>query len=112
MTEVELVNSFENRKCTLKQCEIAFFICELIDGLCPPGQTSQEIFSLVGKFLKDGKYDDEELLAFETKLLSYLGYWNVEKKFTNEKEARQFIESLMEKKIKSRIIGNFDSVVQ
>ena len=109
LTEVELLNSFEQRKSTLKQCEIAFFVCELIDGLCPQGQVSSEIFFMIGRFLRGGEYSDSELLNFETKILSSLGYWNVENKFANEGEARLYIESILEKKMKSRIIGNFSS---
>lgn len=110
LTEVELVNSFEKRKSSLKQCEVAFFVCELIDGLCPHGQVNQEIFSLIGNFLKGGEYSDDEILKFETRLLTYLGYWNVEKNFTSELESRIYIESILEKKLKSRVIGNFDLI--
>lgn len=107
LTEVELVDSYEGRKADLKQCEIAFFVCELIDNLCPHGQVSPELFSIVVTFLKRGAHSDEALLEFETQILSTLGYWNVEKKFSTEEESRLFIESLIERKMKSRIIGNF-----
>lgn len=107
LTETELVDSYEGRKIDLKQCEIAFFVCELIDNLCPHGQVNSELFFEVVKFLRSGAHDDDSLLAFETQVLSILGYWNVEKKFSNEGESRLFIESLIERKMKSRIIGDF-----
>ena len=106
MTEVELVNSFEKRKNTLKQCEVAFLVCELIDSLCPFGQVNQELFVKVYEFLSSGGIEDQDLLQFETSILSILGYWDVERKFNTEEESRKFIESLIEKKIKSRVIGN------
>lgn len=106
LTEIQLLNSFEKRKNSLKQCEVAFLVCELIDGLCPMGQVNKELFSHVLGFLKDGESDDEALLEFETSVLSVLGYWNTDKRFQTEHEARVFIESLIEKKLKSRIIGN------
>jgi DNA repair protein RecO (recombination protein O) len=106
MTEVELVNSFEKRKNTLKQCEIAFLVCELIDSLCPFGQVNQELFFRVHEFLSSGAIEDKDLLVFETSILNILGYWDIEKKFNTEEESRVFIESLIEKKIKSRVIGN------
>ncbi len=112
LTEIELLNSYEGRKDTLKQCEIAFLVCELINALCPYGQTNKELFDLVGVFLEDGQAHDEALLQFETEVLSVLGYWNVSKKFNTERDARTFIESLIEKKLKSRIIGNFDNVLE
>ncbi len=107
LTEIELIDSYEGRKADLKQCEIAFFVCELIDNLCPHGQVSSEIFIEVLRFLEKGEHEDQALLEFETKILSLLGYWNMEKKFSSEEESRLFIESLIERKMKSRIIGNF-----
>jgi DNA repair protein RecO (recombination protein O) len=106
LTEIELLNSFEKRKDTLKQCEVSFLVCELIDTLCPYGQTNKELFSRVLVFLKSGESDDEALLQFESDVLSTLGYWNASKKFTTELESRLFIESLIERKIKSRVIGS------
>ena len=106
LTEVELINSFEKRKNTLKQCEVAFLVCELIDNLCPFGQVNQELFEKVNEFLNEGEESDNALLRFESAILTLLGYWDVEKKFKTEEEARIYIESLIERKIKSRIIGN------
>lgn len=107
LTEIQLVNSFERRKNTLKQCEVAFLVCELIDNLCPIGQVNKELFSHVLQFLRGEEYSDEALLEFETTVLSLLGYWNTEKRFLKEEDVRIFIENLIEKKIKSRVIGNF-----
>lgn len=108
LTEIDLINSFEGRKDTLKQCEVAFLVCELVDNLCPFGQVNKELFTLVGIFLNGGEYTDEALLKFETEVLSILGYWSDTKSFASEVESRHFIENLIERKIKSRVIGNFD----
>jgi len=107
LTETELINSFELRKNDLKQYEIAFFVCELIDNLCPSGQVNGELFQLVGRFLQGGKMDDNSLMEFQSSILSSLGYWNSDRKFTDEKQVRIYIESIIEKKIKSRVIGDF-----
>lgn len=112
LTEIELINSFEGRKDTLKQCEVAFLVCELVNALCPYGQTNMELFSLVGKFLQDGEAHDEALMQFETEVLATLGYWNVTQKFNTEKDSRTFIESLIERKIKSRVIGNLENALE
>ena len=88
LTEIVLINSFEKRKDTLKQCEVAFLVCELIDGLCPYGMVNRELFSLVVRFLMGGEFSDEALLHFEMNILSLLGYWDVEKKFSTELESR------------------------
>lgn len=108
LTEIELVNSFEKRKETLKQCEVGFLVCELIDNLCPIGQVNNELFNRINEFLKGNEFSDDALLEFETEVLALLGYWDAKKKFKNEEESRTFIESLIERKIKSRIIGNFE----
>ena len=110
LTETQLVDSFENRKDSLKQCEVAFLVCELIDNLCPQGQINMEMFDLDGTFLRDGEFSDNAILKFETDLLTNLGYWNMKNKFSTEEESRKFIESIIERKIKSRVIGNFDTV--
>ena len=109
LTEIDLINSYSSRKDTLKQCEVSFLVCELIDNLCPHGQINRELFFLVGQFLKSGGIDDQALLKFEVEMLSNLGYWNDKNQFTTEKEARTFIESIIERKIKSRVIGNFEN---
>ncbi|MDO8269275.1 MAG: DNA repair protein RecO [Candidatus Levybacteria bacterium] len=106
LTEIELVNSFEERKNTLKQCEIAFLVCELVDNLCPFGQVNKELFTHVFEFLSKGEHSEEALLGFEMKTLTHLGYWDVENKFATEIESRSYIESLIERKLKSRVIGN------
>lgn len=108
LTEVTLLNPFEKRKIDLKQCEIAFFVCELLDSLCPYGLINQELFLKVNLFLSANDFDDISILNFETTILTLLGYWNSNKSFTKELDARNFIESIIERKIKSRIIGNLD----
>lgn len=108
LTEVDLVNSFEGRRDTLDQCQAFFLICELIDNLCPFGQVNEELFTLTEDYLNTGDFSERSLLSFETKILMALGYWNMEKKFKDEKEATNFIESIIERKIKSKVIGNFN----
>lgn len=107
LTEVELLDSFQSRKADLQQCEIAFFVCEVIDKLCPVGQSNRDVFQLLSDFLRSGRHDEFSLMEFETIALTHLGYWNNDRKFTSEEQSRKFIESLIEKKIKSRVIGNF-----
>lgn len=105
LTEVELINSFEKRKSNLVQCEVAFLVCELIDNLCPYNQVNTELFMHVLEFLKTGSEDDNSLKEFEEKILHHLGYWDMNRKFKTEQEVRYFIEGIIERKIKSRVIG-------
>ena len=110
LTEVSVVDAFENCKDTLKQCETAFLVCELIDNLCPYGQVNYELFETVGSFLKKGEFNDENILNFETNILTMLGYWNTNRKFATENESNAFIEGLIERKIKSRVIAKLDVI--
>lgn len=104
LTEVQMIDSFEERRETLQQCEVIFLICELIERLCPFGAVNYELFSHVKDFLDNGNFSKEALLEFETDMLVHLGFWNSGKSFASEDESSQFIESLIEKKLKSRII--------
>lgn len=108
LTEVDLIDSFDSQRKTLEEFQTFFLVCELVDNLCPFGQVNSEIFSLIEEFVTNGNFSTEFILAFETKILMALGYWNIEKKFKNEKEALNYIESIIERKIKSKVIGNFN----
>lgn len=103
LTEVELVTSFEDRKKTLDQFQTLFLICELIDALCPYGQKNEEVYQTIGRFIKTGNFSTESLCEWQTRVLTVLGYWNEEKKFANEKESRNYIEQLIERKIRSSV---------
>lgn len=108
LTEVDLLNSFEDRRKTLLECQAFFLACELIDNLCPYGQVNEDLFNLIDEYLYKGIFDPENQLEFQTRILIALGYWHVDKKFKNEKESINFIESIIERKIKSKVIGNFN----
>ncbi len=108
LTEVDLVDSYDESRKTLDHCQTFFLVCELIDNLCPFGQVNEELFLLIERYLSIGDFSEEALLIFETEILMILGYWNVEKKFKNDKEVTSFIESIIERKIKSKVIGNFN----
>ena len=112
LTEVALVDSCNESRETLSQCQIVFLVCELIDNLCPFGLVNKELFVLVGNFLKENDFSNSTLLKFETELLMALGYWNMERRFKDEREAETFIESIIERKIKSRVIGNFEVLLE
>lgn len=104
LTEVQMVDSFEEKRVTLQQCEVIFLVCELIERLCPFGAVNYELFSHVKDFLDIGDFSKEALLTFETEMLVQLGFWNKDKTFSSEDESSKFIESLIERKLRSRII--------
>src|SRR5690606_16970724 len=51
LTEVQVIDTFEDKRKTLQQCEVVFLVCELIERLCPPEAVNQELFAHVREFL-------------------------------------------------------------
>lgn len=105
LTEVDLVSAFESRKQTLDQCDTLFLLCELINALCPHEQVNREIYSLLGRFIQKGDFSSEAILLWQTNILIELGYWDGGREFKTEKESRQFIEQILERKIRSRLVA-------
>lgn len=103
LTEVKLVDSFEGLKGALLDMEKVFLICELVNSLIPEEEKHYEVFKLIHDTLyKIQKEADEQLNNFQTELLFLLGYWDKKKKFQNETQLKNFIENIMEKKLKTR----------
>lgn len=107
LTEAEAVYHHIILKKDLQKSGPAFFICELIDGLLPENQENLEVYNLIKKTLIDLENADNERLLinkFEQDILSLLGYWPKENALL--KNPDEFIESIMEKKIKTKKIFN------
>lgn len=106
LTEVEATNSHNTIKSNLSRVGMAYHICELIDSLCPEGQEQPEIYDLLEQMLQDlGSKEKvgEAIHAFEINLLTALGFTTSSHDLTGSK-ASIFIESILEKKLKSRQI--------
>ncbi len=106
LTEVICIESFSRIKQNLSLVALSYHICELIDGLCPEGQESPEIFNLVEQILLDLSYEKHigsAIHDFEVKLLTKLGFLSSSHDLTGAK-ASFFIESILERKLKVRQI--------
>lgn len=105
LAEVEIVDTFGDIKKSLDKVSAVFLICELLDKLCVVGQKHEDIFSLTFDTIKKTTSENlrEVLFNFQIELLAMLGYWDRKKKFSDEEDVRQFIESIIEKKIKTKI---------
>lgn len=104
LTEVELVDSFQILKKSLDNIQEVFLICELVNNLCACSEKHSEVFDLICKTIAKIENGEKNVsFDFQKNLLVNLGFWNDEKKFSNEKELRSFIESIIEKKIKTNI---------
>lgn len=101
LTEVELINSFESDKKDLESYKKIFVISELLDVLCGEEQPHGTLYDKVLEFAYMPERF-ETVLDFKTDMLIHLGYWNKDKKFVNDDAYYRYIESIIEKKLKSR----------
>lgn len=105
LLEVQAGEQFSSLKEDLKKLAFAYHICELIDGLCPENQENEKVFELLCEtFNKLSIEKDAASLihGFEIELLSLLGYWSQGSIDLTGAKASYFIESILERKLKTR----------
>lgn len=105
LTETSTITTHALLKNDLKTIGLAYHLCELIEGLCPENQPHPTIFSAFCQILSDlalKKRTGEMVHSFEIFLLSELGYY-ANQNLQGER-ASFFIESILERKLKSRQI--------
>lgn len=104
VTEAQSIEEFTPIKNKLIKTGFAYYICELVDRLCPENQENRRAFFLVKEtlhqlsFLEDG---DSLILDFEKKFLSLLGFLPQDSLL---KDRKSFIENILEKKLQTRKI--------
>ena len=105
LTEVESINNFSNLKNSLEKIGVAYYVCELVDGLCAENQENTQIFELLENILKrisiEENYEDL-IYEFELELLRLLGFY----KHTGvvKLDTVKFIEQILERKLKTKQI--------
>lgn len=109
LVEAQMINSFVEIKNDLQKTGFAYHICELIDGLCPEGQEQYEVFVLLKNTLNQlSLVNSDELVFtihnFEIELLTLLGFWHDSAQASKDLDTEQFIESILERKLKSNRI--------
>lgn len=105
LTEASAIEHFNDIKKDLEKVGFAYHICELIDGLCPENQESAAIFTLVEDMLNVLSFSDNvapSIHDFEIKLLQLLGYYSEWTYDLKGAKASYFIESILERKLKTR----------
>lgn len=106
LTEVATVDSFSAIKGNLPRMGMAYHVCELVDSLCPEGQENTQVFVLLQSILEALATEEkvgQKIHKFEIDLLSTLGYVSSDQDLSGAK-ASFFIESLLERKLKTRQI--------
>lgn len=103
VTEAEVINSFKSWRKNLKKIGTAYYFCELVDKLTPDGQANRAVFELLREYLvKIGREGESELIrSFEEQLLGELGFGVPEALKKTPGSLKNYIESIIEKKINS-----------
>ena len=107
LIEVQTIQDFSAIKSDLEKVGFAFHICELIDGLCPENQENPEIYMLLRNTLEKLAYVDNMAIfihGFEVELLTLLGFWYQGEEAGKNLDTHNFIENIMERKLKSHKI--------
>ncbi len=80
LTEAESIETFSKLKENLTLSTTSFHIIELVDRLVPENQKNIQLYNLVVAVLQILEKNPRQIFvrAFEVKILSTLGFWNVE----------------------------------
>lgn len=106
VTEAETLENFSSVKNDLAKIGYAYYICELINGLCAEGQENRGVFSLLKATLCALSRDSQVNLIvkfFEKELLAHLGFWG-EAKMLQTEDSRIVMERLLERKLKTSCV--------
>lgn len=113
LTECETIDNFSPIKNNLEKIGYAYHLCELVDGLCPENQENTKVFFLLEKTLiqlsalscnfPQVNVGFSIIREFEMELLITLGWIN-SYAYSYDFDTNNFIENIMERKLKSRDI--------
>lgn len=106
LTEISIIDSYMHLQKDLKTIGYAYYICELLCELCPENQENRDIFYALKRTLeKLGSTEDPLVVVrnFEKELLVSLGYHSPHS-FARLEDQGDFIEEIIEKKLKTRNI--------
>ena len=99
LTEVQTIETFQNIRKQLELVGLAYYVCEIVDGLCAQQQPHQNVYNLLVKTLQE--LDHGIIQTFEKTLLSELGFLSQQQVLANI-NTTSYIEQLLERRIKTR----------
>lgn len=114
VTEAEVINSFSKFRKNLKKVALAYQACELVDKLTAERAESREVFELLKDYLSQLTCYQLSAISnqqFALALLEFLGFWPKDESalnpsglgsLTRRVDIENYIESLIEKKLKSK----------
>jgi DNA repair protein RecO (recombination protein O) len=107
LVEAVSLNTYDALKQDLGKIGFAYHICELVDGLCPENQENKSVFFLLQSILERLSHCVDPLLTiheFEIELLTLLGYWHKPLEVSANIDTQSFIENILERRLKSRLV--------
>ena len=112
VTEAQTLEDFSGIKNNLKKIGYAYYICELMNGLCAEGEENRGVFYLLSATLFAlSKTDQSELVVrfFQKELLANLGFWTEARRLQTQ-DSREVMEGILEKKLTTtRILQIFQA---
>ena len=111
LTEAQALNTFKDWRKDLKKVGLAYYLCELVDRLTPEEQENRAVFDLLKKSLSQtGKKKPLDLVrGFEENLLEELGFGIPEALKSRPGSLKDYIETIIEAKMKSpKILHEFN----
>jgi len=103
VTEAQTLEDFSSIKSDLHKIGYAYYICELINGLCADNQENRSVFFYLKSVLLElsKTLDIQNLIKkFEKDLLMELGFWS-EANLLQTQDSQMVMEKLLERKIKT-----------
>lgn len=105
LTEANVLNTFSRIRKKLDLIGLAFYVCEIVDGLCPEHQAHPRVYDHLVDVLNE--LNQGLVHRFEKNLLVELGYLP-RVHLPTRIDTTSFIENILEKRLKTkRIIARF-----
>ena len=98
LSEAQTIETFQNIRKKLELVGLAYYVCELIDGLCAEHQPHPSVYNLLIQTLEE--LDRGLIRKFELTLLSELGFLPANKMLSNL-NTTSYIEQLLERRLKT-----------
>ena len=98
LTEAKAENTFQRIRKKLELIGLAYYVCELVDGLCAEHQPHLKVYNLLVQTLNE--LESGLIHKFEKTLLFELGFLSMNKSFNINTVS--YIEHLLERKLKTR----------
>lgn len=98
LTEAQTISTFPSIRKNLELVGLAYYCCEIVDGLCAEHQPHKNVYELLVSTLNELNHG--LIQRFEVTLLSELGF--LSKAISPRLNTTSYIEQILERRIKSR----------